>query len=793
MAKLILRGEQGDREIPLQKNQSVTIGRTPDCDLPIDDTQASRRHCTVQWGDGGWEVSDLGSTNGTLVNSTLIKTEKLYDGDAIRIGACEIVLADPDAVRPTGGGGACCSLVYAKGPRKGQRVELREQRTTLGRKGTNTIVLEDTVASSYHCEVVRDLNGYTLRDLGSTNGTLLNNEMVTEAALTHGARVRIGNTRLVFQDPAMAEIDLELAGADEDEAEWGMMRELDLAAVRKRNPATTVYALLFVGILGAGAWFLTQEPKKKDVGPPPPAGNLHAAWSFEDGGASFTWESEPPDTMRVDRSTSVKAQGKASLELRSSAPESTAFYSSVIPAVSGRRYKLSGKLAARSGAKASLGVQWRGSGLVAWSASPMIDSGGLTAVAVTASAPPWARSARIGVRVAGEGKVYLDDVALVPAGSSGSKRETSGNFEAEVTDERILTILNSVPILFDGRAVAEGADGTSLDASQMRFVTKKVDDKHLLVMISGAPEGTVRAGVRLIETGSYLSRGGFRAFGDAADGSTYFVSAFPDEGSTRLQRVRKLLVGPPGRACAFVASADDRRLGSVATVEGRRRFWTILGGVEGGAVSFRIKTDLTGDFQDASKGIGNSIRLHEDLRWGDFLKTSDRVLAEFPFADKTMRRRLADLGRQVRKDRESLGSRIDALMKDYDEFKDLKSLDDIEMHLKTLRTDFQIESGKGPWGEKTAAWSAEAGKKRTAALSERQKTRAEARMALAKYIFEGRKPPAIHSAAVVYAYIGRYLGASPSAIEAAAALAGIKKGNARIDKVLGDLGLGEGN
>jgi len=222
MAKLILRAADGDKEFSLDETGSLTIGRSPDCDITIDDTQASRRHCSVVKLQSGYEVADLGSTNGTLVNSTLVKKQRLKHGDVIRIGAVEIVYDDPSAAAARGEATAGF-LVYARGDRKGEKIELTGQRTTIGRKPTNTVVLSDAVSSSYHCEIVRDLNGYTLRDLGSTNGTLVNGEMITEAQLTHGARIRIGNTRFVFQDPAMAEIDLELAGA-EDEDEWASGR-----------------------------------------------------------------------------------------------------------------------------------------------------------------------------------------------------------------------------------------------------------------------------------------------------------------------------------------------------------------------------------------------------------------------------------------------------------------------------------------------------------------------------------------------------------------------------------------
>ena len=101
----------------------------------------------------------------------------------------------------------------------------------IGRRETNEIVLDDRMASGHHAEIDRDLNGYTVRDLGSTNGTLVNGAPVTEALLTHGIRLRIGNSRFVFKDPAMQDVEVELAHLEEDEG-WGMMGEIDLSRAR---------------------------------------------------------------------------------------------------------------------------------------------------------------------------------------------------------------------------------------------------------------------------------------------------------------------------------------------------------------------------------------------------------------------------------------------------------------------------------------------------------------------------------------------------------------------------------
>jgi len=80
--------EEGHEERTYQLHkQSVAIGRLPECDIVISDPGASRRHATITREDGGeYVLTDLGSTNGTLVNDEPVGEHVLSDGDRITIG-----------------------------------------------------------------------------------------------------------------------------------------------------------------------------------------------------------------------------------------------------------------------------------------------------------------------------------------------------------------------------------------------------------------------------------------------------------------------------------------------------------------------------------------------------------------------------------------------------------------------------------------------------------------------------------------------------------------------------------
>src|SRR2546430_15893573 len=67
-------------------SQMVSIGRAPDNDVVVGDPATSGHHGRVEVRAGSFWISDLGSTNGTLVNGEPVIEKQLADGDMIAIG-----------------------------------------------------------------------------------------------------------------------------------------------------------------------------------------------------------------------------------------------------------------------------------------------------------------------------------------------------------------------------------------------------------------------------------------------------------------------------------------------------------------------------------------------------------------------------------------------------------------------------------------------------------------------------------------------------------------------------------
>ena len=77
-------GRAGETFAP--KSERATIGRSPDCEIFLDDVTVSRRHAVLVQREGEFYVEDQGSLNGTFLNRRRIETGRLEDGDELQIG-----------------------------------------------------------------------------------------------------------------------------------------------------------------------------------------------------------------------------------------------------------------------------------------------------------------------------------------------------------------------------------------------------------------------------------------------------------------------------------------------------------------------------------------------------------------------------------------------------------------------------------------------------------------------------------------------------------------------------------
>ena len=89
-------------------------------------------------------------------------------------------------------------VVRSGGGMAGQSFQPAEVRTLIGRSPECDVFLDDVTVSRRHAELVRDAETFTIRDLGSLNGTYVNRKRIESVVLEDDDEVQIGKYRLTF-------------------------------------------------------------------------------------------------------------------------------------------------------------------------------------------------------------------------------------------------------------------------------------------------------------------------------------------------------------------------------------------------------------------------------------------------------------------------------------------------------------------------------------------------------------------------------------------------------------------
>jgi pSer/pThr/pTyr-binding forkhead associated (FHA) protein len=256
--KLTLIQQDGpEQEYDLGKT-NISIGRAMTNDIILSDARVSRSHARLECGPSGSTVIDLGSANGIRLNGARIDRAKLVPGDIIGLGNTQLRF---DITRPLEEAGATVIdteadlnlsldqeflpvainetstprlLVFTKDGTRELSLEDADQ-VTIGRVDENDLVIEQEKVSRRHAEVVRKGSLFILRDLGSSNGTWVNDEKISELVLQDGDMFRIGQGQVIFKSGFSVE---SLTMADES-----------ISLMPERRPVVFV-----PGMMGSELW-----------------------------------------------------------------------------------------------------------------------------------------------------------------------------------------------------------------------------------------------------------------------------------------------------------------------------------------------------------------------------------------------------------------------------------------------------------------------------------------------------------------------------------------------------------
>lgn len=201
MLLALAEGRPG-RAIPVDLPDFV-IGRDPSCQLRLDHEAVGGRHCRIRRDGRRVVVEDLtaGAGAGTTINERAVRVAEVRHGDRLSVGPArfQFIIGQDDAAgdAPNGPAGTPAGrvrLIVESGKVKGQAIEINDASFLIGRDPACHLRPNNPTTSRKHAVIERRGGRIFVRDLGTTNGTILNDRNLRgeEAEATDGDRLMIG-------------------------------------------------------------------------------------------------------------------------------------------------------------------------------------------------------------------------------------------------------------------------------------------------------------------------------------------------------------------------------------------------------------------------------------------------------------------------------------------------------------------------------------------------------------------------------------------------------------------------
>lgn len=187
---------------------TVTLGRDEGNDVVIDSPSVSDFHAEITADAQHPLIVDLLSANGTFVNERRITGRcQLRAWDVIRLGTVELEVTDPNTHRPEDWALRTESDLLAS------QFHVLRPRTVVGRDPACDLSIDSNLLSRRHAELIIEEDHLKVIDLGSVNGTFVNDKKIEEAEARPGDELRFDKHKFIVTGPVAADVShSELAG-----------------------------------------------------------------------------------------------------------------------------------------------------------------------------------------------------------------------------------------------------------------------------------------------------------------------------------------------------------------------------------------------------------------------------------------------------------------------------------------------------------------------------------------------------------------------------------------------------
>lgn len=196
----------------------LTIGRDNDNQVQLTDEDISRQHLRIEHKDGKYVATDL-SRNGTFLNNKPIKTSALNVGDTITMGRWTVSVMKSNSEtqnttvvaprQPTSilnfdvekktVSSQRLQLTITSPEKKARAVGIRHTEAIIGSMSSCDVEIEDPFVSRRHCRLIHKDGHLLLMDLGSTNGTYVDDIRIEQVSLPLKGSFRVGKTSIDYE------------------------------------------------------------------------------------------------------------------------------------------------------------------------------------------------------------------------------------------------------------------------------------------------------------------------------------------------------------------------------------------------------------------------------------------------------------------------------------------------------------------------------------------------------------------------------------------------------------------
>jgi pSer/pThr/pTyr-binding forkhead associated (FHA) protein len=221
MPEILVKFEDKVIEKFITEKKRITIGRTPDNDIVLDNRGVSRHHAQIEFGDNQAVIIDNESLNGTFVNSRRISEEVLKENDTITIGKYSLVFhpAAERAASPFEMDGTMVlhtkkqrdmlardqrnkeltaragkSLLLGEAGADFEQYPIERNVVTIGKSSLANIKAKGFFLSGIQAKIVNEPEGFWLVNLGKKGKTMINGETVERYLLKNDDIIQVGKT-----------------------------------------------------------------------------------------------------------------------------------------------------------------------------------------------------------------------------------------------------------------------------------------------------------------------------------------------------------------------------------------------------------------------------------------------------------------------------------------------------------------------------------------------------------------------------------------------------------------------